>query len=175
MKQEVLSPRTNREPIKTNPSKQDWNRRCSYHKDHDHTTEQCKSLHYLVEKLIKVGVRPIDDTITFPLVDLNRVLQPHEDALVLTLGMDYSPSALKNPRRLLFEFNGAMTTSQSDIVLPVQVGPVTLNMVSYLTEEGQVDSLGNQLITRQCYQVALDSEHPVDDEAHPKSSNTRKQ
>ena len=122
--------------------------------------------------------------------------------------MDYSPSALKNPRRLLFEFNGAMTTSQSDIVLPIQVGLVTLNvkfstvddlspynaimrwtwlhkmkvipstyhqMVSYLTEEGQVDSLGNQLITRQCYQVALDSEHPVDDEAHPKSSNTRKQ
>ena len=122
--------------------------------------------------------------------------------------MDYSPSALKNPRRLLFEFNGAMTTSQSDIVLPIQVGLVTLNvkfstvddlspynaimrwtwlhkmkvipstyhqMVSYLTEEGQVDSLGNQLVARQCYQVALDSEHPADDEAHPKSSNTRKQ
>ena len=32
-------------------------------------------------------MRPIDDTITFPLVDLNRVLQPHEDALVLTLGV----------------------------------------------------------------------------------------
>ena len=29
--------------------------RWSFHKDHDHTTEQCKSLHYLVEKLIKVG------------------------------------------------------------------------------------------------------------------------
>ncbi|RVW71300.1 hypothetical protein CK203_060119 [Vitis vinifera] len=121
------------------------------------------------------SVCPIDDTITFSPIDPNRVLQPHEDALVLTLGMDYSPSALKNPRRLLFEFNGAMTTSQSDIVLPIQVGLVTLNMVSYLTEEGQVDSLGNQLVARQCYQVALDSEHPADDEAHPKSSNTRKQ
>nr|CAN67018.1 hypothetical protein VITISV_026787 [Vitis vinifera] len=41
------------EPIKTDPTRQDWNRRCSYHKDHDHTIEQCKSLHYLVEKLIK--------------------------------------------------------------------------------------------------------------------------
>nr|CAN66079.1 hypothetical protein VITISV_018658 [Vitis vinifera] len=131
--------------------------------DHNHTTEQYKSLHYLVEKLIKIGllkqyvctigeqrdmtqevavqaptslvaprvvinyihggpvddihsskcqrkrllcaasirervnsvqhnftegsVRPIDDIVTFPLVDSNRVLQPHEDALVLTLGV----------------------------------------------------------------------------------------
>ena len=29
--------------------------RWSFHKDHDHTIEQCNSLHYLVEKLIKVG------------------------------------------------------------------------------------------------------------------------
>ena len=43
------------EPIKTNTTGQDRNIRCSYHKDHDHTTEQCKSLHYLVEKLIKFG------------------------------------------------------------------------------------------------------------------------
>ncbi|KAL6313355.1 hypothetical protein AAG906_001066 [Vitis piasezkii] len=33
------------------------------------------------------SVRPIDDIVTFPLVDSNRVLQPHEDALVLTLGV----------------------------------------------------------------------------------------
>ena len=32
-------------------------------------------------------MRPIDDTITFSLVDANRVLQPHEDALVLILGV----------------------------------------------------------------------------------------
>lgn len=32
----------------------DRNRRCSFHKDHDHITEQCKSLHFLVEKLIRV-------------------------------------------------------------------------------------------------------------------------
>ena len=43
------------EPIKTDPARRDQNRRCSYHKDHNHTTKQCKSLHYLVEKLIKVG------------------------------------------------------------------------------------------------------------------------
>lgn len=33
------------------------------------------------------SIRPIDDTITFPLVDANRVLQPHEDALILILGI----------------------------------------------------------------------------------------
>ena len=43
------------EPIKTDPMKQDRNRKCAYHKDHGHTTEQCRSLHYLVEKLIKAG------------------------------------------------------------------------------------------------------------------------
>ena len=43
------------ESIKTDPAKQDRSRRCAYHKDHDHTIEQCRSLHYLVERLIKVG------------------------------------------------------------------------------------------------------------------------
>ncbi|RVW78934.1 hypothetical protein CK203_052341 [Vitis vinifera] len=41
------------EPIKMDPTKQDRSRRCTYHKDHDHTTEQCRSLHYLVERLIR--------------------------------------------------------------------------------------------------------------------------
>ena len=35
-------------------AKRDQSRKCAYHKDHDHTTEQCKSLHYLVERLISV-------------------------------------------------------------------------------------------------------------------------
>ena len=42
------------EPIKIDSTRRDQNRRCSYHKDPGHTTEQYKSLHYLVEKLIKV-------------------------------------------------------------------------------------------------------------------------
>ena len=42
-------------PLKTNPAKRDHNRKCAYHKDHGHTTKQCRSLHYLVEKLIKAG------------------------------------------------------------------------------------------------------------------------
>lgn len=43
------------EPIKTDPAKGDRNRKCFYHKDYEHTTKQYKSMHYLVEKLIKVG------------------------------------------------------------------------------------------------------------------------
>lgn len=42
--------------------------------------------------------------------------------------MGYSPSTLENPRRLLSGFNGATTTSQGDVVLPVQAGSVTLSM-----------------------------------------------
>ena len=34
------------------------------------------------------GVRSIDKPITFPSIDSNRVILPHEDALVLTLGVD---------------------------------------------------------------------------------------
>ena len=30
---------------------------------------------------------PVDDTITFSLINANQILQPHEDTLVLTLGI----------------------------------------------------------------------------------------
>ncbi|RVW28612.1 hypothetical protein CK203_100881 [Vitis vinifera] len=43
------------EPIKMDLAKKDQSRKCTYHKEHGHTTEQCKSLHYLVKKLIRVG------------------------------------------------------------------------------------------------------------------------
>ena len=100
-------------------------------------------------------MRSIDDTISFPPMGDNRVLQTHENALILTLGvsefdvrrvlvnpgglvdllqmlaykqMSYSPSALENLGRLLSGFNGAMTTSLGDVVLLVQAGPITLNV-----------------------------------------------
>ncbi|RVW96523.1 hypothetical protein CK203_029647 [Vitis vinifera] len=220
------------------PTKRDRNRKCVYHKEHGHTTEQCKSLHYLVEKLIKVGhlkqyvhsrvksretsqnsataspiafvaprfminyihgglldeeykskqktqrllratsireqvssIRPrltsgsahqIDGIITFSPMDPNRILQSHQDALILTLGisdfdvrrilvdsgssadllqvfvikqMRFMPSNLENPGRILSEFNGASTISLGDIVLPVQVGPITLNVQFLVVED----------------------------------------
>lgn len=38
------------------------------------------------------------------------------------------PSALENPAQILSRFNGAMTTSLRDIVLPIQASPVTQNV-----------------------------------------------
>ena len=42
-------------PIRSNPMERDRNKKCAYHKDHGHTTETCRSLHYLVENLLKAG------------------------------------------------------------------------------------------------------------------------
>ncbi|RVX12434.1 hypothetical protein CK203_011822 [Vitis vinifera] len=101
------------------------------------------------------GPRPIDGTIIFPPVDPTRTLQPHRDALILSLEigdfdvrrilvdpgssadlvqasvvghMGHSLTGLENPGRILSGFNGSSTTSLGDIVLPVQAGPVTLNV-----------------------------------------------
>lgn len=96
--------------------------------------------------LAKWSTHPIDEAIVFPLVDSARVLQPHRDALILTLGigdfdvrrvlvdpgssanllqvsvvkqMGFIPSSLDNPRRILSGFNGASTTFLKDIILPI--------------------------------------------------------
>nr|CAN70850.1 hypothetical protein VITISV_039360 [Vitis vinifera] len=149
------------------------------------------------------GPRPIDGTIIFPPVDPTRTLQPHRDALILSLEigdfdvrrilvdpgssadlvqasvvshMGHSLACLENPGRILSGFNGSSTTSLGDIVLPVQAGSITLNvqfsvvqelspfniilrrtwlhymkvipstyhqMVSFLTNEGQIDLYGS--------------------------------
>ncbi|RVX11556.1 hypothetical protein CK203_015845 [Vitis vinifera] len=218
-------------PLETDPSIRDRSKKCAFHKDHGHTTETCRSLQYLVERLIKAGhlkqylrsdtggrdvsqhhnseaprapiapkavinyinggpsdeeydsrrkrqkllraasirerinsirpgltgegPRPIDGTIIFPLVDPTRTLQPHRDALILSLEigdfdvrrilvdpgssadlvqasvighMGHSLAGLENPGRILSGFNGSSTTSLGDIILPVRAGPVTLNV-----------------------------------------------
>ncbi|RVW21287.1 hypothetical protein CK203_110079 [Vitis vinifera] len=101
------------------------------------------------------GPRPIDGTIVFPPVDPTRILQPHHDALILSLEigdfdvrrilvdpgssadlvqasvvshMGHNLIGLENPGRILSGFNGSSTISLGDIVLPVQAGPVTLNV-----------------------------------------------
>ncbi|RVX12536.1 hypothetical protein CK203_011636 [Vitis vinifera] len=42
-------------PLRADPSKRDHSKKCDYHKKHGHTTETCRNLHYLVEKLIRAG------------------------------------------------------------------------------------------------------------------------
>ena len=92
----------------------------------------------------------IDGPISFPPVNLNRVIVPHYDALVLTLcinGFDVhrvlvdlgsatdllqllaftqvkvSSNMLNSAGRILSGFNGATTTTLGDVTLPVKVGP----------------------------------------------------
>ena len=200
-------------PQGTDPSTRDHSKRCAFHKEHGHTIETCRSLQYLVERLIKAGhlkqylcsdaggkvtsqhhnpgaprapaapkavinyinggpsdeeydsrrkrqkllrvasirerinsirpgltgggPRPIDGTIIFPPVDPTRTLQPHRDALILSLEigdfdvrrilvdlgssadlvqtsvvshMGHSLAGLENPGRILSRFNGSSTT-----------------------------------------------------------------
>ena len=42
-------------PIQTDPSQRNPSVRCNYHRDHEHKTNRCRSLKYMVERLIKVG------------------------------------------------------------------------------------------------------------------------
>ena len=108
------------------------------------------------------GMHPIDGTITFPSIDPNRVLHPHQDVLILTLGINdfdvrrilvdlgssadllqmftfkqigFSSSALENLRKILLGFNGASMTSLGDVVLPVQAKPVVLNVQFSIVED----------------------------------------
>ncbi|RVW27161.1 Transposon Ty3-I Gag-Pol polyprotein [Vitis vinifera] len=108
------------------------------------------------------GPRPIDGTIIFPPVDPTRTLQPHRDALILSLEigdfdvrrilvdpgssadlvqasvighMGHSLAGLENPGRILSGFNGSSTTSLGDIILPVRAGPVTLNVQFSVVQE----------------------------------------
>ncbi|RVW99781.1 Transposon Ty3-I Gag-Pol polyprotein [Vitis vinifera] len=142
------------------------------------------------------GPRPVDGTIIFPPVDPTRTLQPHHDASSCPEMGDFDvrrilvDPGLENPGRILSGFNGSSTTSLGDIILPVQAGPVTLNvqfsvvqelspfniilgrtwlhymkvipstyhqMVSFLTNDGQIDLYGSQLAARQCYQIAREA------------------
>ncbi|XP_034709005.1 uncharacterized protein LOC117932077 [Vitis riparia] len=112
--------------------------------------------------LVAGSTHPIDGTIVFPAIDPTRVLQPHRDALVLTLGvgdydvkrilidpgssadllqvavikrMGFEPSSLENPRRTLSGFNGSSTTSLGDVILPIYAGPVILNVLFSVVED----------------------------------------
>ena len=42
-------------PIQMDPSQRNKSLRCDYHRDHGHETDRCRSLKFMVEKLIKAG------------------------------------------------------------------------------------------------------------------------
>ena len=97
-------------------------------------------------------VKPVDGLISFPPFNPNRVIVPHYDALVLTLcingfdvhmilvdpsnatdllqlsaftQMKLSLGMLNLAGRILFDFNGATTTTLGDVTFPVKAGSVT--------------------------------------------------
>nr|CAN79366.1 hypothetical protein VITISV_036684 [Vitis vinifera] len=120
-------------PLRTDPSKGDHSKKCAFHKEHGHTTETCRCLHYLVERLIRAGhlkqyLR--SDAGDF---DVRRILiDPGSSADLVQASvishMGHSLTGLKNLGRILLGFNWSSTTSLGDIVLSVQAGPVTLNV-----------------------------------------------
>ena len=195
-------------------------------------TSVCERVNSIRPGLTGGSTHPIDGTIIFPPMDPTRILQPHCDALILSLGIgDYDMrrilvdpgssadllqasvikqmrlelSGLENPGRILSGFNGVGTTSLGNVMLPVQAGPVILNVqflvveglspfnailgctwlhymkaipstyhqiVSFLTEDGQIDLYGSQLVARQCYQITREARPSKDSEPLLETANT---
>ena len=104
----------------------------------------------------------IDDPISIPLVNPNRFIAPHYDALVLTLcingfdvykvlvdpgsaadllqllafkQMKLSLVILNSIGRILSCFNGATTVTLGDVALPVKAGPVSQQVLFLIVED----------------------------------------
>ncbi|RVW21303.1 hypothetical protein CK203_110085 [Vitis vinifera] len=96
--------------------------------------------------------------------------------------MGFIPSILENPGRILFGFNGASTTSLDlspfNAILgrtwlhSMKVIPSTYHqVVSSITQNGQVDFYGSQLAARQCYQITRETGPNTNHEQSPKEAS----
>ena len=106
-------------------------------------------------------IEPIDDPISFAIINPNKVIVPHYDALVLTLcingfgvhrvlvdpssatdllqlptftQMKLSPGMLNSARQILSSFNRA-TTTLGDVTLPMKAGQVTQRVMFSIVED----------------------------------------
>ena len=104
----------------------------------------------------------VDDPISFPPVNPNKVIVPHYDALVLTLcingfdvhkvlidpgnaenllqlpafkQMKLSLDVVNSAEPILLSFNGVTTITLGDVTLPVKAGPVTLQVLFSIVED----------------------------------------
>ncbi|KAL6343231.1 hypothetical protein AAG906_021142 [Vitis piasezkii] len=89
------------------------------------------------------NVQPIDEPIAFSPIDSNRVILPHEDVLVLTLGVGGF-----DVRIILIDLGSFVNLLQmstyrqmgingplGDDILLVQAGPITLNVLFSIVED----------------------------------------
>ena len=108
------------------------------------------------------AIQLVDSSISFPLINLSRVITPHHDALVLTLcinnfdvhrvlvdpgsatdllhlpafrQMQVSLDKLSSAGKILSGFNRATTLTVGDIALPFKAGPVTHQVVFSMVED----------------------------------------
>ena len=108
------------------------------------------------------AVQPFDDHISFPPINHTRVITPHYDALVLTVGINgfdihrvlvdpgkaadllHLPAFrqmkvpldhLSSAGRVLSGFNGATTLTVGDIAFPVQAGPAIQQVLFSVVED----------------------------------------
>ena len=108
------------------------------------------------------AIQLVDSSISFPPINLSRVITPHHDALVLTLcinnfdvhrvlvdpgsatdllhlpafrQMQVSLDKLSSAGKILSGFNRATTLTVGDIALPFKAGPVTHQVVFSMVED----------------------------------------
>ena len=110
----------------------------------------------------RTTLQPINGLVSFPPIDPTRIITPHYDALVLTLGinnfdvhrvlvdpgsatellhlpsftqMKVPLSHLSSAGRVLSGFNGSTTLTVGDIALSVKVGPITQQVSFSVVED----------------------------------------
>ena len=86
------------------------------------------------------GPRPINGTIIFPSIDPTRILQPHRDALILSLGMgDF------DVRRILVDLGSSTDLLQASVIS--HMGCNLSGLESHLV---QIQRSGDYLLGRHC-------------------------
>ncbi|RVW22002.1 hypothetical protein CK203_109824 [Vitis vinifera] len=173
-------------PIYKNRSK-----KCAFHKDHGHTTETCRSLQYLVERLIKAGhLKQYLRSDTG-----GRDASQHHNSEAPSLAGLENPDESYPIQRIInnilrtFILPGSSWTSHLNVQFSVvqELSPFNSSwthmaslheshpfpyhqMVSFLTNEGQTDLYGSQLAARQCYQIAREAVANQRDASPPEPS-----
>ncbi|XP_034695623.1 uncharacterized protein LOC117921773 [Vitis riparia] len=171
------------EPLKTDPAKRDRNKKCVYHKEHGHTTEQCRSLHYFVEKLIKAGhlkqyVRSEGQSGETSQGPSTATTSIHPRVMINYIHggpIDEEYNSKRKRQRLL---RVAFVREQVSFVQPGLTSWSTRlidGMVSYLTEDGQINLYGSQLPAQQCYEVAGEAGSSSDHESPLKCASVADQ